>query len=146
MPVICLTLKSTFLVYCSSTALFLYICLPMNRWGHSLKAGIALLLYLSSPTLPLASPSNYLLKCYQRNILNVSMSSVFSIVQCSTYCIQWRISFYFLKIQTKILLAVKLSIDDFALPNPHPHPHPHTYTKYKTVLFLLTFHCYFNLL
>ena len=42
--------------------------------------------------------------------------------------------------------AVKLSIDDFALPNPHPHPHPHTYTKYKIVLFLLTLHCYFNLL
>lgn len=57
-----------------------------EQMGHSLKAGIALLLYLSSPTLSLASPSNYLLKCYQRNILNVSMSSVFSIVQCPTYC------------------------------------------------------------
>ena len=33
-----------------------------------------------------------------------------------------------------------------SLPNPHPRPHPHTYTKYKTVLFLLTLHCYFNLL
>ena len=50
--------------------------------------------------------------------------------------------FYFLKMKTNILLTVKLSINDFALP----HSHPHTYTKSKTVLFLLKFHCYFNLL
>ena len=95
-----------------------------EQMGHSLRAGIALLLYLSSPTLPLASPSNYLLKCYQRNILNVSMSSVFSIVQCPTYC-KYRVEdIFFIFQKFRQIFYEHLSLALMVLHSPIPPPTP----------------------